>query len=692
MKKKSPPKRTGLVDPSQMIDSVIDADLDPSVLDRINDRDMPAAPNVIAWCEGPTFMNGGLFTKQAEILVRLFADFCPACSDTEYLSAVPIEDRTGMGNFHDRVQLLQHGLCPRCNKNRVELFETVPEELVAVWGQRAGKSTTVRQITTYQLHRFLKIPHVARYFDQELSQKFDIVFTAITAIQAQSTLWAPFLTAHNASPWFRQYRQIVKAQCDELGIPNQVRAGETFIAYGGTKNIYLTFKAADLGTLRGDTRLLSATDELSWMGQTGKEVKANAQEVYVSLYNSLRTVRSASKALRKKGDYNAPTALMCNISSPCSAYDKMMMLLRDGERDATKVTSHRATWEINPQLPADEFANLKETNPASYWRDFAAVPPLGNEAFIGPSTNLERMVAPDMKPLFRYTVETIGDPTGGRYVTAKLVTSSIVPDKQTARIIAVDAGESGNSFAIGVYSVLVGDQTPIIPGQPAAPLSPNATNDVGLRIDAIIEVAPQHDRVSNQTTPVHFPSMANLLVQLTEYFNVQVILWDRWQSTGEIQRLREKGIKAERYSCRYVDFVNLRNKLWGGRLRAPPPEKGLEGLKDFDISNPLFVAQNPWSHMYVQFATVRGVGQKVTKPESGEDDMFRTAVLANSILSDQDFLPRLLAVGSGTVMSKKNAGRSGPSVMVFGYSQGWAGKSSNSGNSGAVTVRTRTRR
>lgn len=689
MKKKSPPKRSGLIDPASMIDSVVDADLDPSVLDRINDRDMPAAPNVLAWCEGPNFMNGSLFTRQAEILVRLFADFCPSCSDADYLNNVPIDGPTGMGNFHDRVQLLQHGLCPKCSKNRVELFETIPEELVAVWGQRAGKSTTVRQITTYQLHRFLKIPHVARYFEQELSQKFDIVFTAITAIQAQSTLWAPFLTAHNASPWFRQYRQLVKAQCDDLGIPNQVRSGETFISYGGTKNIYLTFKAADLGTLRGDTRLLSATDELSWMGQTGKEIKSNAHEVYVSLYNSLRTIRSASNARRKKGDYNAPTALMCNISSPCSAYDKMMRLLREGDRDKTKVTSHRATWEVNPQLPPEEFANLKETNPTSYWRDFAAVPPLGNEAFIGPSTNLERMVAPDMKPLFRYTVETISDPTGGRYVAARLSQTSISPDKQTARIIAVDAGESGNSFAIGVYSVLVGDAAPIIPGRPSDQLAPNSTNDVGLRIDQVIEVAPQHDRTTNQTTPVHFPSMANLLVQLTEYFNVQVILWDRWQSTGEIQRLREKGIKAERYSCRYIDFVNLRNKLWGGRLRAPAPENGLEGLKDFDISNPQVVAQNPWSHMYVQFATVRGVGQKVTKPDAGEDDMFRTAVLANSILSDQDFLPRLMTMGSGNAVVRKNAGRVGPPALVFGYSQGAVGKS---GSSGVVAVRTRSRR
>lgn len=653
-----------IIDPEEMFATAIAGNLDPSIFEKIDDRDIPQARNVVEWCTGAGFMNSSVFAIQAETLVRLFAEFCPACSDPDYLRDVPVQDSIGL--FQERVQLLEFGRCPKCQKNRVELFEEIPEELVAVWGQRSGKSiTAAAQGATYQLHRFLKIPHVAKYFKQHMSQKFDIVFTAVDKSVAQSTLWATFATAHNTSPWFQMYRNFLKQRCAELSIPDQAKSGETFIYYGGTKNIMATFKAPNMGSLRGDTRIYTATDELSFMSKKENAIKANANEVYNSLANSLRTIRSASHVLRDQGDYNAPTGLMVNISSPVSSFDKTMLLLKEGQQDRKKVCSHRATWEVNPTMPKSHFKTTLVTNPLAYWRDFAAMPPLGDGAFLGTESQLERMLGTH-EPIFRTRPIHVTDKVGASYVAAEILQPTLRPDKQTPRIVAVDAGETGNSFAIAVYSAIKGED-----------------NQIGLRVDAVIEVAPEADHANDTVLPVHFPTMSAILVEITKHFNVHVVLWDRWQSTGEIQRLREAGIQAEKYSPKYEDFLALRGRIWSGLVQSVKPEMPLDKLKEFDITDPLVCARNPWSHFFIQTATVRGSGKKVLKPENGEDDLFRTMVLASHWISDSARGVAMLA-GGLPVTRPGLTPRTGAQVMVYSYGT----RSGGGGNSGATAVAT----
>lgn len=662
------------LDPEAMVQEVIQANLDTSVWDRFDDRDIQQAPNIIQWSLGASFMNSGLFTKQAEVLVRLFAEYCPKCSDPEYLAKVPVEGMEGMGVFQERIQLLDFGICPKCGGNRYDLFNRcVPEELVAVWGQRSGKSiTAAAKAATYQLHRFLKIPNVAKYYKQDLSQKFDIVFTAYDKGQAQSTLWSSFSTAHSMSPWFRSFRTFMDQQCQELGIESQVHVLPTYIYYGGTKNVFSTFKAPNMSSLRGDTRIFTATDELAYMGEKG--VRANANEVYASLGNSLQTIRSSAKCLHDAGEFNAPTGMMVNISSPYTAHDKMMQLLKDGEVDTAKVTSHLSTWEVNPQMPRHHFRNKELTDPIGFLRDFGATPPLGADPFIGAEKNLERIVDPNLKPLFRTVCFYVQDEmSNSRYIGAKIVDTNLVPDKSTPRIVCVDAGETGNSFCVSVYSAY-GGQNGV---------------DVGLRVDAVVEVMPEKDRSTDSTTPVHFPTMSKLIMDICRYYNVLAVVWDRWQSTGEIQRLRDQKILAERYSPRYDDFTTLRGRIWNGTCRAPAPEMGLAQLRNFDINNHLQVQQNPWTHFYVQCATVRSAGKKVMKPQGGEDDMFRTLVLASHYLADPEFATRMMQAMPVAFQGRVGGRMSPVLVSTYGGQHGANLGSGGAKPSGHILIKTR---
>jgi len=646
------------LDPERLISKAVAANIDPSVFEA-DEGDIQVAENIIDWCVGASYLNSSLFTRQAEVLIKLFADYCLDCSDPDYLANVPVEGHEGMGDFMDRVQLLRDGKCPKCGRSRLEIFENIPNELVSVWGQRSGKSTvTAAKSTTYILHRYLTIKgNLARYFRQDLGQQFDIVFTALTAGQAKSTLWSKFEGAYAYSPWFREYNAMLKQREQTLGIQMH-KVMTTYVLYGGNKNILTTYKPSDLRTLRGDTRIATAIDEFGWFGSEGKEVRANGQEVYQSLKNSLRTVRSMSLRKQQEGDFNCPTGYMINVSSPSSLWDPIMQLLKEGERDPFKVCSHLPTWEVNPQIRRDDHdLQIEATqNEVKFLRDFGAAPPMGADPFLGEERNLDRVHDKSLTPLLKYRSCDVKDALGFNYVGAEIIPDSFLPDKTTPRILAVDTGETNNSFACGLYRLL----------------DPGTTDsdDPLIVADQVIEVSPYTDPATQKVVAVHFPTMAKCIYKLCEAFNVRMVVWDRWQSTGELQRLREMGIPSDKYSLKTNDFLNFRSHFWNGKIRLPPPELGLENLKKFDLTNPDVVRNNPWSHFYVQLATVRQIGMRIVKPVGGEDDMFRTLALASHFLLHPKLMKEFLTVGGGArrgrgssrtvgVIARPGGGRSG---------------------------------
>ena len=105
-----------LVDLDHLFGQVIDAGLDPSVFDV--DLDVEFAKNIIDFALSPEFMNTKLWAKQAEQAVRLFCEYCPNCSDMDFLDDVPVG--AAMGTFRSKVVLLEHGICPECEKNKCE--------------------------------------------------------------------------------------------------------------------------------------------------------------------------------------------------------------------------------------------------------------------------------------------------------------------------------------------------------------------------------------------------------------------------------------------------------------------------------------------------------------------------------------------------------------------------------------------
>lgn len=602
-----------LVDLDNLIGQVIDAGLDPSVFDV--ELDVEYAKNIIDFALSPEFMNTKLWAKQAEQAIRLFCEYCPNCSDMDFLDDVPVG--AAMGTFRSKVVLLEHGICPECEKNKCELFDQLPFELVSCLGQRSGKTALIGGIIApYYIHRFLELPNPTRFYGLMSNTFFQLTFVAVTATQAYETLWSAFKGAISSSPWFKDYIKKLKSVEKERGFEKGtlVKVMDSVVWFGN-KQLGCSYAAADMKSLRGRTRVFAGIDELGWFN-TAESKRANSDETYAALSNSLRTIRSSADLLWARGEYMVLPGFMANISSPSSQYDKIMRLLKEGERDKRKVCFHMSSWEASPLITRESLSSEETNNPVHFWRDFGAIPPLANDPFIESARTVREMQTPN-DPLFRWRPIYVKDQVNHqmRYVAAQLIGQ--VTDRMTPRLIAVDGGEKQNSFAIGVLRLE----------------RSGADEEFNVVLDAIIEAKPEKITETGEVIPVHFPTMFKIVLALCDRYkglNVRAVLYDRWQSTGEVQRLRDMRVKAEKYSPKEQDFKTLRNLVYSGNFKTPKWEH--QDLNELDVTSIEQIRRAPYTHLAVQFATVREVGKKVVKPEVGDDDLWRVCVLGTHYL------------------------------------------------------------
>lgn len=131
-------------DPFSLIEKTINSDFDSSVFETVDDSDLPVAQNWLDFCINSRYLRDCTpFPKQIKFGLEFFADYCPDCSDPTIMDELfdqPLQE------ILDRVQVLHHGLCPKCHKNRLELVREgklhLYNELAGCAGQRSGKCLT----------------------------------------------------------------------------------------------------------------------------------------------------------------------------------------------------------------------------------------------------------------------------------------------------------------------------------------------------------------------------------------------------------------------------------------------------------------------------------------------------------------------------------------------------------------------
>jgi len=619
-----------LPNPVELIQQAIAADLDPAVF---TEQPFPVADNIIHWCHSNDMLGGDirLFPRQFEVLVHFFRDCCYSCSDLDYIFDVPVD--ASLDDLYDRFVLLRHGVCPKCKQNRTEILSewmtdpsyrrhtnldedvdprpVPPNEFVGVWGQRSGKSmVTASSAFTYILHRYLALPNINRYFDEPSNKVFEATFVAPKLDQVKIYMWEPFTYVYHESPWFREYLQHTKDREKKFGV-QLYREQQTFLAFVG-KRLAIHMSASNAQTLRGGTRFFATIDEYGWYNVKadggGRGVRSGEQ-VYAALRNSLSTLQEAADWRRNHlDDYDAIDAYMFNVSSPSSINDPIMQLGAAAPQRPRMFFSHHATWDVNPKWTRRSLE--EQFDPDTVQRDYAAIPPKAASPFFRDDgfeilSSVTYEAPPNAVVPFEYDISIGEDPAGGRVMLQPRLTN-IHSDRSTPRILTVDNGEKKNAFAVCMSRYLVDRDA--------------------LLVESLIEVCPWKG---------HHIDLAwcynEVVLKLCQHFNFIFVAYDRWESTYAINDLRmNHKVDAQRYSLAWKDFEAFRDDLQSAKVWFSKPE--IDPGKLLKIQDPALRAQHPKAHLQVQLCTVNQFKKQVFKPDGGNDDLFRTVVLAHHFL------------------------------------------------------------
>lgn len=394
---------------------------------------------------------------------------------------------------------------------------------------------------------------------------------------------------------------------------------------------------------------LKNCDEIGWMiaGQEGG-IKFDADEIYNSINNSLMTAKESYLKLLQQGFNDLPAPINLNISSPSSKKDKICRLYEDSKRDQFMFGMHLATWEVNPQLPFDgpTMTALRKKNEKDFWRDFGAVPPnSANSFFPDISLLLQAMNGKSNLCKIKKQRHLLA---GKEYLYGTL---SILQNESQKpnRILAIDAGAVNNSFAFSIAHLEnQGDRSKVV-------------------FDTFMEIIPEDD------CPLDFSKIyENIIEPLIKNMNIKMVCTDRWQNLkilSDIANNKALHCKTMQYSVRYGNFVDFRQAFMDQSISIPKAEiKGDDIERAGNDSYPRGFEGKPISHFIFQAITVVDMaGKSVTKGENVTDDIFRSAVLAYSIIVREDMksLFKGFSFGSGG-----NTGGLGARPSGFGMGGG----------------------
>jgi len=619
-----------LPNPEDLIEKAIDSNFDMGVF---ADQKFPEASNIIDWIISPSFLNSSTkpYAKQFQVVVHFNRDACYSCSDLDYIFDVPVD--ANYGELMERFVLLEHGVCPVCKRNRTEMLQewivdpkfhkyndygdyalsrlrpVPPNELCSIWGQRSGKSHSASTfVATYHIHRYLALENPMAYFDEPANKIVSGTFVSPTLKQSSEFSWVPFCDALRSSPWFKSVASYLKDEGRRLGL-DLFQSGQTFLTFP-SKRLALSMAAANSSNLRGKTGLINIIDELGWFNYDDQGRKRRVRDgsaIFRSLTNNLRTLRAAADIRRKNGDYNAIDAIMANISSPSSIGDPIMQRAEVAAKNPRIYYTHFATWEVNPKQTEeairDEFAGEPEED---ILRDFYAIPPKASNPFFKDQTLLEDLVyeMTEPEPAFTYVIKENESDLGLQTLQPEVK----IPKKNNlyAYALAVDNGEKKNSFALTFARYL-----------------PELD---GAYIEELMEVAPRNGMSVDLAW-----AYDNVIVPIVNSFNVLYVAYDRWQSAHAFYDLRTKhNVISERYSLTFNDFKNFRHDLGGNKIRFNTQDSDIDSiLKTRDLA---MRSMYPRSHCLAQILTVNVFNRKLFKPDIGNDDLFRTTVLAHRFI------------------------------------------------------------
>jgi hypothetical protein len=596
-----------------------------------------------------------------------YGEICMFCSDHHW--AMNMYDQP-MHEIMEHVIFMRYGRCPICKKTRLDMIKNrlwyFPNRIAMLIGQRAGKTMTLAMTSLYQDHLFLtfelekngEMQRVAPYEYYGMMPTFlRQAFTAVTAAQAFDNIWDNIVSVRRESPWYNTYFEFLRYHGQKTG-QELFKVSDTFISYHH-KRIGSTIKSPHTGKLRGATRYMSGIDEIclfnSNMSEAQEKKVGDVNEVWTSLNNSLRTIRTEADRLMREGRFDVPNAFSMDLSSPFDVNDILSQHLREARENKRITAAHYATWEFSPKYTQQGLAEEFIKNPENAWRDFGAIPPLANSPWITDKKAVISCVRSAEPTYVTYRVVSgINEQFGDTTIWLEL---DKVNMGSNPHIIGLDLGLNNNAFALTIGSMEAGGKCRI---DTAFMLKPNANSKINL------------DKMFTQ-----------FIEPLVKRVNAAVVVYDHWNSIQNVQHLRDQKIDARQYTLVPGDFSLLRSDLSSGNISLPFTEFPLNVLLERDASIDIIqtAADKPHFSLVLQTLTVREIGNgKVIKPKNGDDDVFRSMALVHRFSKDEEIVKKMQSGGFGPNSSK---GTNRSLGVVSHAGRGNSGSSSSTGQVGS---------
>ena len=571
---------------------------------RIDDGDFPQAKNIYEWVTNPNFSgtNDRPFIEQLIWCVMVMAEFCPKCTDMEWLLHTHAVNDSYL-TFERKVQMLEYGVCPCCGSRKSQMYRkgeiNFYQELAVRAGQRAGKSLTVGStLGPYVMHRYLKLQKPPAAFGLSNNTTFIGTFVAINYAQAKEALWDYYYNAVSESKWFQGFHGMLKQYEVKYG-EHLMKFNDTFTSYR-VRNLLIYPAGPDKRSLRGRTRFISSVDEIGWFDseKDSKKVKVSGHAIYDALDRSLGTIRNAAYKTLRMGFDNIPNAYAFNVSSPSMLSDKICELTKN-QNSRTILAIVRPTWEINPEFPrnSEVIEDAYQKDPLGAERDWGANPPLISNPFIGNHKFIMSTVGKKKNPFEVMYKNKNGNNPGASFRWAEFTTFK---ESEVPTLVGIDAGHVNNSFAAA---------------------SGYKDGDYFI-VDSLVEAAPIPG------FPLNYNRMyEKILKPMIVFRNSRGLLADRWNSIKILDDAEEElGIQKKQYSLKYKDLWYVKNAIEGGKVILPrTSRKGLEmsDIIGIDGEYPHCFENRPVEHALFQMATVRDSGSQVLKGDNVTDDLFR---------------------------------------------------------------------
>lgn len=562
---------------------------------------------------------------------------------------------TPIGQFQEGTKRFPEKLKPLIDKGyffvkikKIEEGEALPMMDVHVPGtnmftadgfvhHNSGKSAIVGILASYQLHRFLKIPDPAAYYNLLKGSLLVMRFIALTAGQASESIWHQFTRSITTCAWFAQYHDFLAHHEKKLGIELNKWLTQSF-GYVH-KKITGYYLGASIDTSRGRTAVGSYFDEIGWWLGNEQAKRANAHETYQAYQKASLTIRNAAATRFNRGFYDTPTALIAAVSSTSSKTDYIMYLLRQAKKDDKRIASHKASWEVNPEfaLNPDELQAEKNANYKTYLRDYASIPPFASDPFF----DNEELVFKQVKipqPNWPITIEQ-GD-VGLFFNAEKVEKNATIP-----YCLAIDLGHNNCGYA-------------------AALLKLKETDFSVVQIAGLFAIYPNKERGEVNDLSKSF---THFIKHLCKVLPIRLVVYDQWQSKSQIQDLLNMKIKAEQYSMTYDNFLFFRNQVLQGKLEIPETEIPINEIDNCQEELNSVLNSKPYLHFLWQLLSVTEIGKKIGKGD-GHDDLFRAVSLGCKFLWDED-LRKHFEYKHGMLLSQNQLGK-GRLVVSAGFKSG----------------------